>query len=38
LFTARYGEEAALFGLAAELEKAQPWAPKRALLIKGMRG
>jgi amidase len=29
-FAAGFGEEATLFRLAAQLEKAQPWAEKRA--------
>jgi Asp-tRNA(Asn)/Glu-tRNA(Gln) amidotransferase A subunit family amidase len=28
-FMARYGDEASLFRLAAQLEKAKPWAGKR---------
>jgi amidase len=34
LFTGRYGDEASLFSLAAELERAQPWAGKRALNLR----
>jgi amidase len=29
MFTARYGDEATLLCLAAELESARPWAQKR---------
>ena len=32
MFTARYGEEAILLRLAAQLEKAQPWMSKRPVL------
>jgi Asp-tRNA(Asn)/Glu-tRNA(Gln) amidotransferase A subunit family amidase len=32
MFTARYGEEAILLRLAAQLEKAQPWISKRPVL------
>jgi Asp-tRNA(Asn)/Glu-tRNA(Gln) amidotransferase A subunit family amidase len=32
MFSARFGEEATLFRLAAQLEKAQPWATRRPQL------
>jgi amidase/6-aminohexanoate-cyclic-dimer hydrolase len=32
MFMARYGDEATLFQLAGQLEKAAPWADKRPRL------
>jgi len=29
MFSARFGDEATLFRLAAQLEKAKPWAERR---------
>lgn len=35
MFTARFDDEAALFSLAAELERAQPWSYKRLAVCAG---
>jgi len=29
MFTGRFGDEQALFGLAAQLERARPWVERR---------
>ncbi len=38
MFTARYGDEATLFSLAGQLEKALPWFNKRAGVFAGAKG